>query len=239
MGNLFSMNNPSMIKSTNPTINPLLKLESLKNEYNLAIIEYDNAYKNFISLSNQPGVTLKKILNSKLIGNVYRSTLDHNNILASCITTCNTEKQCTGLDYSKQQQLNKCSYYSGSLTIQNSNNNNSYIKNINSVYLELLQINNRLNNIVSQINYLIKDMDFITDIEKQTKKQEINELNIKYSLLEEKNKNIKDLINKNDNLTNEYNITSIMINRIRLTYFLWVLILIIILILSIKYVFYS
>lgn len=232
------MNNSSMINSKNLSINPLLKLESLKNEYNLAIIEYDNAYKNFISLANQPGVSLKKILNSKLIGKVYKSTLNNNDIL-SCITTCNTEKQCTGLEYTKQQKINKCSYYSGNLTIQNSTNNDSYIKNINLVYLELLQINNRLNNIVSQINFLIKDMNFMTNVEKQYKTQEINELNIKYNLLEQKNKNIKDLINKNDNLTNEYKITSIMINQIRLTYIILVLILIIILIYSIKYVFYS
>ena len=78
-----------------------------------------------------------------------------------------------------------------------------------------------------------------TKEEIENKEEEIIKLNAEYKLLQAKNEEIKELTTKNENLTNEYNITSIMINKSGFTYFLWVLLLVIILICIIKYVFYS
>ena len=115
----------------------------------------------------------------------------------------------------------------------------SYIKDINTVYFLLLQINSRLNNIVSEINELLDKIDPKTKEAIETKEKEVIKLNIQYKLLQEKNKEILDLTTTNESLINEYNISSIMINRSSLAYFLWVLLLIIIIFYIIKYVFYS
>jgi hypothetical protein len=115
----------------------------------------------------------------------------------------------------------------------------SYIKDINTVYFLLLQINSRLNNIVSEINELLDKIDPKTKEAVETKAKEVIKLNIQYKLLQEKNKEILDLTTTNESLINEYNISSIMINRSSLVYFLWVLLLIIIIFCIIKYVFYS
>jgi len=217
-----------------------LKLERLKNDYSLAIVEYDNAYKDFMELVNQSGVSLKKVNNSELIGKSYKSTISTNDLLTTCLTMCDSDKEkCSGLDYSQQNNLNKCIFFTGNLAIRKNNNHVSYIKNINSVYLVLLQTNSRLNNIVTEINELLDNIDPKTKEELEHKKEEIDKLNIEYKLLEEKNETIKELTKQNENLTNEYNITSIMINKSSFTYFLWVLLLVIILIFIIKYVFYS
>jgi hypothetical protein len=216
--------------------NNSLKFESLKNDYSLAIIEYDNAYNNFMELANQPGVSIKKINNNKILGKPYLSSLSVDDI-SICIQDCNSNINCSGLDYNKQ--YNKCTFYTGNLAIKNNNNYDSYIKDIKSVYLELIQINNKLNNIVSEINKELEKMDPKTKEEIEIKQEEINELNIKYDLLQGQNKKVGNLITQKDDLTNEYNITTLMINRSTLTYFYWILLLIIILIFVIKYVFYS
>jgi hypothetical protein len=217
-----------------------LKLERLKNEYNLVIVEYDNAYKDFMELVNQSGASLKKINNTELIGRPYKSTTSSNDILTSCLTMCDSDKsKCSGLNYNQQNDLNKCVFFTGNLAIKKNENYVSYIKNINSVYVVLLQTNSRLNNIVSEINELLDNIDPKTKEELEQKKEEIYKLNIEYKALEERNETIKELTKKSEDLTNEYNITSIMINKSGFTYFLWVLLLVIILIFIIKYVFYS
>ena len=216
--------------------NNSLKFESLKNDYSLAIIEYDNAYKNFMELANQPDISIKKINNSKILGKSYLSALSVDDV-SICIKDCDSNINCSGLDYN--QQNNKCTFFTGNLSIKNNNNYVSYIKDIKSVYLELIQINNRLNNIVSEINQVLENNDPKTKEEIEIKQEEINDLNIKYNLLQGQNNNVSQLINQKDDLTNEYNITTLMINRSTLTYFYWILLLIIILIFIIKYVFYS
>ena len=150
--------------------NNSLKLERLRNEYNLTIIEYNNAYQDFMNLVNRSG---------------------------------------------------------------------SNISNINSVYLVLSEINSRLNNIVNAINDLLNKIEPATSEELEHKREVINSLNVEYESLNNKNNKIKNLTKQNDNLTNEYNITSIMINKSVFTYFLWILILLILLFFIIKYVFYS
>jgi hypothetical protein len=220
--------------------NNSLKLESLKNDYSLAIVEYDNAYKDFMTLVNQSGVSLKQINNSQLIGKAYKSTTGTNDMLTTCLTMCDSDKtKCSGLDYSQENDLNKCIFFTGNIAIKKNDNHISYIKNINSVYLVLLQTNSRLNNIVSEINDLLDKIQPETKEEIENKEEEIIKLNAEYKLLQAKNEEIKELTTKNENLTNEYNITSIMINKSGFTYFLWVLLLVIILICIIKYVFYS
>jgi hypothetical protein len=214
-----------------------LKLESLKNEYSLAIIEYDSAYKDFMDLVNQSGVSLKKLDNSQLIGkNRYNSTTNVDDV-SVCLTQCDNDNSCSGLVYS--QENNICNYFTGNLAIKKNDNTVSYIKDINSVYLLLLQTNSRLNNIVSEINELLNTINPETSEAMDTKSKEIIKLNIEYKLLQQKNEEIKELITKNENLTNEYNITNIMINKSGLTYFLWFLLLVIIIFCIIKYVFYS
>ena len=213
-----------------------LKLESLKNDYSLAIIEYDNAYKDFMNLVKQSGSSLKKIDKNEIIGKEYKSTFLIDNV-ADCLYDCVNDKTCSGLDYI--QENNKCIFYKDILGIKQNINHTSYIKNINSFYLVLAQINTRLNNIVSEINELLENVEPKTREEIQIKKEEIDKLNIKYKILENQNKQVSTMVQENDNLTNEYNITTLMINRSSFVYFLWVLLLIIIIIVIIKYVFYS
>jgi hypothetical protein len=222
--------------------NNSLKLERLRNEYNLTIIEYNNAYQDFMKLVNQPDVSLKKLENSKLTGVNYKTIENSNhNLLQRCLTMCDLEKdKCSGLDYySKQNSLNKCNFFKGNLVISKDNNHNSYIRNINSVYLVLSEINSRLNNIVNAINDLLNKIEPTTTEELEHKREVINTLNVEYESLNNKNNKIKNLTKQNDNLTNEYDITSIMINKSVFTYFLWILILLILLFFIIKYVFYS
>jgi hypothetical protein len=113
--------------------NNSLKFESLKNDYTLAIIEYDNAYKNFIILANQPGISIKKINNSKILGKPYLSSLSVDDV-SICIQDCDSNINCSGLDYN--QQNNKCTFYTGNLAIKNNNNYDSYIKDIKSVFFD-------------------------------------------------------------------------------------------------------
>jgi len=213
-----------------------LKLESLKNEYSLAITEYDSAYKDFMELINQSGVSLKKINNSELVGKKTYKSISHVSDVSVCLSECNNDKNCSGLDYSEENS--KCNYFTGNLAIKKNDTMDSYIKDINTVYFLLLQINSRLNNIVSEINELLDKIDPKTKEAVETKAKEIIKLNIQYKLLQDKNKEILDLTTTNESLINEYNISSIMINRSSLAYFLWVLLLIIIIFCIIKYVFY-
>lgn len=214
-----------------------LKLESLKNEFSLAIMEYDSAYKDFMELINQSGVSLKKISNSELVGKKTYKSISHVSDVSVCLSECNNDTNCSGFDYSEENS--KCNYFTGNLAIKKNDTMDSYIKDINTVYFLLLQINSRINNIVSEINELLDKIDPETKEAVETKAKEIIKLNIQYKLLQNKNKEVLDLTTTNESLINEYNISSIMINRSSLAYFLWVLLLIIIIFCIIKYVFYS
>ena len=211
------------------------QLTILIDEYNSTITEYENAYQNFIELNNN-NRNLYKLANSKIEGTPY-NTLNTNTI-NSCISNCNNNNNCSGLDYNNSSNICKV-FNNNTLSIVTNNNHTSYIKNINLVSLKISEINNRLNNIVAQINTLLNDIEPKTIDENNEKNNKITELNIEYNKLEEKNNRIKNLIKQNNSLTNEYNTTSIMINKSVFTYFIWILLLLILLFFIIKYVFYS
>lgn len=216
--------------------NNSIKLESLRNDYNLTIIEYNNYYKDFMELVKHQNGSFKKLENSKLTGKTYYSmSIKNDNLLPSCLTICDLNDKCSGLDYNK----NTCTFFEGKLETSKNNNHISYLKNKKLLYLVLSELNTKLNNTVKEINTLLNKMEPTTLEELEHKREVINSLNVDYESLNKKNNIIKNLTKQNDNLTNEYNITSIMINKSGFTYFLWSLLLLILLFFIIKYVFYS
>ena len=223
--------------TTQQTEAPFLTLKRLINEYNLTIIEYNTAYENYKKILEVGNVSLNKMKITSINGYDQRLT---NIGLNECIGNCSSHN--CAVDFYNINNVRTCDIFNNrtDLGISNDNTHTSYTNNRNLIFLNLNTIKNRLDIIVNNIKNLLilPELKNDTTTEFLRNYVSINELNIEYEKLKNKHVKIKDLIKENNSLTNEYNTTNIMINKSVFTYFLWVLLLLILIFFIIKYVFY-
>ena len=227
--------------TTGQTEAPFLTLKRLINEYNVKIIEYNTAYENYKKILEVGNVRLNKMKITST-NNSYDERLTNIDV-GTCIGNCSAHNNCA-VDFYNINNVRTCDIFKNrnNLGIINDNTHTSYTNNINLIFSNLNTIKISLDSIVNNIKTLLLETPaFRSDIltEFLRNKESINNLNIEYEKLEEKHNKIKELIKENNSLTNEYNTTNIMINKSVFTYFLWVLLLLVLIFFIIKYVFYS
>ena len=98
-----------------------------------------------------------------------------------------------------------------------------------------IQLNNILNALTENVNNIIP-----TNQEEQEQKNiEIEKLYIKSQMLNYNKTQIEIMINENNELNNQYDISAINVKRYNFNFMLWIILAIVILIIGIKFVVYS
>jgi len=218
----------------------LLQLDTLENEYRLLLLEYQQVYKNYVSLvMNANGNTKINVIipNSEMVGNSVNLAYNNTDTVELCQAECSSNTACLGATYNSNTQL--CSLKTGELSvIKSSDPDNFAIMTELSQFTTLLTtINNRLSDIFKQINQAVNDLIPSNEEERLIKDETSQRLTIEYQNLLNERKQLKELESQNNQLTKEYDITELTIKQTNLTYILWFLLAIGVLIFAIK-VFY-
>ena len=214
----------------------LLQIEALENDFNLVMMEYEQAYQNYINITNSDS-SYNYIQSRILIGgtNIVDSSSSD---VSGCMILCSNNTSCTGANYNTNN--NSCILKSGILTTSISDDTNyaiiTQISQITGVLRELsIQLNNILTSLTENVNNIIP-----TNQEEQEQKNiEIEKLYIKSQMLNYNKTQIEMMINENNELNNQYDISAINVKRYNFNFMLWVILAIVILIIGIKFVVYS
>jgi len=214
----------------------LLEIEALENEFNLIMMEYEQAYQNYLNIKNSDS-SYNYIQSRILIGGT--DILDSSSSdVTGCMTLCSNNTSCTGANYNTNNK--SCILKSGVLTASITHDTNyaiiTQISQITNVLRELSQqLNNVLNALTERVNGLIPKDEY----EQEQKNIEIEKLYIKSQMLNYDKKQIEIMINENNELNNQYDISALNVKRYNFNFILWVILAIVILIVGIKFVVYS
>ena len=197
------------------------QLETLKNEFNSLITEYQTTYISYINTINSNN--LITVPNSAFVSPTTISVIS-NSTLDDCITQCSENTSCSGATFNTT--LNNCTLGSGNGNVVPSTESTSIIQEslyysykLKQLNQQLLEINNQIINISNQ-NY----SEF-----QQTRTQiHASTLNYNYDILKKEKLEIEKMVRQFETLNSAYENGNININS---NYYTYILLLIFVIIL--------
>jgi len=217
----------------------ILTLQSLETEFNLVMIQYKQAYTDYIN-SLKTKITEKRNKREFTVtqGQRYWGTSGIRNVVVNkveeCEAACAGDEKCTGATFNASSGF--CWVRSGSGSVTVSNNNNEYaimpvisqnINNLKELNDKLVDLNEK---IIAELNKTQPVV--LNDIEnKDIKKVEMEEVNTK--LMKER-KEIYELLDQHTDLNAQYDENSLYVNQSNASYILWSMFAIIMIILVVR-----
>ena len=132
------------------------QIQTLSNQFNSILTEYQTTYTEFINTINSNDTSLTTVENSAFTGS---STINTNPVssISDCTTACSSNTSCSGATFTTTN--NNCTLSSGSGNIVNATNSTAIVqKGLNYSYQlqnlnqQLMDINEQINNSVNQSN---------------------------------------------------------------------------------------
>ena len=229
----------------------ILNLQSLEAEFDLVMIQYKQAYIDYINLletKNQNGNNINGNVNDNsnnnnefisLQGRRFWGTSGIKDLIVNkeeeCKAACAGESKCTGATFNSSSGY--CWLRTGNNNISVSNNNNEYaiIPIISQNVNNLKMLNDRLIDLSNKIMDELNKTEPIVLTENEKKDEKINEMeNMNQILLDEKQK-IYSLLDQYDDLNAQYDINSIYVRQSNATYIVWSVIAIIMISIIIRF----
>lgn len=197
----------------------LMKLEILDKEFILLLDQYQQISKTYFSL-NSSSTQYTSLQGRSIIGGnmVLYETMP---TLDSCQALCSANKNCDGAIYDEQTEM--CVIKSGDINVKDANSNSIYsiVSEKMNLLIQLKNINEKLYNVLNRSALLVKQMNPTTKTQTKQVSIETEKLSVKYNLLQYNKQELDKLIYENESLENEYNVTTIMVNQSNLSYILW------------------
>jgi len=216
----------------------LLEIESLENEFNLVMMEYNQTYQNYLNIQNLDS-SYNYIQNAVLVGGNSIVNTTSNNV-NGCMTLCSNNTSCTGANYNSNN--NSCILISGNnleAVISNNNSNYAIITEISQITNTLQELSEQLNNILFSITEQVNNIVPKNQEEQLQKNIEIENLYIRSQMLNNEKTKIELLIKENNELNNQYNISALKVKQNNFNFMLWIILAIVILFIGTKFVVYS
>jgi hypothetical protein len=213
----------------------LLQIESLENEFNLVMMEYEQAYQNYLNIKNSDS-SYNYIQSRILFGgtNILETTSSD---VSGCMTLCSNNTSCTGANYNTN---NSCILKSGILNTSISNDTNyAIITEISQITNTLQELSRQLNSILNELTEQVNNIIPTNEEEQQQKNIEIENLYIRSQMLNNEKTKIELLIKENNELNNQYNISALKVKQNNFNFMLWIILAIVILFIGTKFVVYS
>lgn len=211
----------------------LMKLELLDKEFTLLLDQYQQISKNYFSLTKSNSNKLNTIQGREIIGGELIS-FQSSPSLNSCQALCSNNSNCSGANY--DTETHNCIIKSGKINLDSTNNKNNYsiISEKNNLLIQLNSINESLYNVLNRSVLLVKSMNPNSELQTRQVSIETEKLLIKNNLLTENKKETQQLIDENNDLDNILKKTNLMVEQSNLSYFLWTMGVIILIIICIK-----
>jgi len=221
------------------TDSSILTLQSLETEFNLVMIQYKQAYTDYInSLKTKITEKNNKREFSVTQGQRYWGTSGIRNVVVNkveeCEAACAADAKCTGATFNASSGFCWVRSGSGSTTVSNNKNEYAIMPIISQNINNLKELNDKLVDLNEKI---IKELNktqpiVLNDIEnKDIKKVEMEEVNTK--LMKER-KEIYELLDQHTDLNAQYDENSLYVNQSNASYILWSMIAIIMIILVVR-----
>lgn len=191
-----------------------MNLESLQQQYNVLLIQYQAAVAEYLNYLNQPNVNLDNEPLVYMQGYAYNGTgpagPSQATTLTTCVASCSRTKNCNGATFVS----NQCLLKTGSSPIVPSSQNSYAIvpKSVQLLFV-MENINEQLISINKEITELINDAQPLYETQTGERFQQQQVLVKNYEELQEERAKILNLLNEYDDLNNTYSADNIMTNQ--------------------------
>ena len=217
----------------------LIALQALEGQYRNKLTEYESGYATYISaLQSQNSGSSSYVV---LPGQTYMGTGSIsetiNSSVSMCEASCSANALCTGASFNSTSKV--CKLRSGnSLLTPGATSDNAIITNVRqqlinleTINAQLIELNNQMTTIYSQIQPNVTSQNASLSTNDATLTSQYTEL------MKEKLKIVK-LIDEYKDIYSEYSEKSISTDQQNSSYYLWLIITIVSVILLIKFIFF-
>lgn len=213
-----------------------MSLQTLSNQFNSILTQYQNLYQEYISTLNTNTDTSSNIFvtvdNTSYSGGSIISTTT-NTSLDACQTSCTSNTSCTGATFNAA--TNTCNISSGNGTIVNAANSTAIVQQSLSYSYQLQQLNAQLLAINQQMQSSAENSatQYQTTHAENTQQAQILQQN--YQLLNEEKVQIDNMVREYETLSQAYNNGNINVTSNYYSYIVLLLISILLIFLLIKF----
>lgn len=191
------------------------QLESLQNEFNSLITQYQTTYSNYINTINTN--TLMTVPNSAFVSPTTISVIS-GSTLDSCTTDCSANTSCSGATFNTT--LSNCTLASGNGNIVSSTESTAVVQQAMYYSYQLKQLNQQLLEINKQMmNISNKNYSNFQQSQTQTQSQS-STLNYNYDILKNEKIEIEKMVRQFETLNSAYENGNINITSNYYTYIL-------------------
>jgi hypothetical protein len=209
------------------------QMNTLTDQFNNLISQYQDTYKNFINTINSGDNSLTSVSDSAYVGENNINTIQNSSV-NDCVTSCSSTQSCSGATFNQQQ--NTCTLSSGNGNIINSPNNTAIVKEALNYSYQLQNINNQLMNINNSMMKLSNSSADSLQQNQQTTQQKAQILQQNYNTLEQERFQIEELIRQYETLNSvqENGVINITSNYYKYIVYLVIAILLIVLLMKVN-----
>lgn len=225
--------------SSNDMNSKLISLQALEGRYSNKLTEYENAYATYISAlqSQNSGSSSYVVLPGKTYMGTGTISESQNSSTTMCEASCGANALCTGASFNSTSKV--CKLRSGnSLLTSGAVSDNAIITDVRQKLINLETINAQLIEINNQMKTLYNQMQPMITSQNASLTTNDSTLTSQYRALMEENLKIKKLMDEYKDIYSEYNEKSIATDQQNSSYYLWLIIAIIAIVLVIKFIFF-
>jgi len=211
------------------------EMQSLTNQFNELLIEYQETSKKYNDLINKKDNSFIKIPDYSFIGESKLNVLDESNVSA-CQSVCSENNSCSGATFEKT--LNNCTLSKGNGIIVPTSDSTAIVHEIIYYSNKLQELNNQLTYLNEQMNenYYKYLKNKYSKNKYKSQQQEIIMMNNNEILIKER-KEIKDMLNQYKTLNAAYEDGNILVNANYINYIVFLFVAIFLLFLLLRFSF--
>jgi hypothetical protein len=217
----------------------LIALQALEGRYSNKLTEYESAHATYISAlqSQKSGSASYVVLPGKTYMGTGSISDSPNSSVSTCEASCSANALCTGASFNSISKV--CKLRSGnSLLTTGAASDNAIITDVRQKLINLETINAQLIEINSQMTTLYNQMRPLVNAQTASLSTNDSTLTTQYSALMAEKTKIKNLMDEYKDVYAEYNEKSISTDQQNASYYLWLIIAIVAVILVIKFIFF-
>lgn len=218
----------------------VLKLQSLQLEYTNVLTQYKQAYATYLNNMNASQSTFTTVNDTAYMPVSGGMSAMSGSSISECEASCKAFSQCIGATYINIQENHECFATTGS--------SGELVKSIPGVVAivpsstkdayTVQALNQQLIDLNGQISNLIDTTQPIEQAELNAKNNQKGQLNNVYQILLDERRKIDKLQKEYKDITQRYDDNSIYVTQTSALFLIWFLILIIILVFTVKLVFF-
>ena len=196
-------------------------MEMLSNKFNSLLTQYQDTYQEFINTITSNNNSLTSVDNSAFVGGSNINTIKNSSV-NNCLTSCSSNKSCSGATFDDKQKT--CKLSSGNGNIINSKNQTAIVKQALYYSNQMQKINNELINTNNTMMHLANsNVDNYKQAE-QMNSEKAQILQNNYNTLEAERMEISEIVRQYETLNSAYENGNVNVTSNYYTYIMYLFI---------------